>query len=241
MKKGIGIVIGLFLVLGLAFGFREVIANQHQRHARTEKVAKMDSGSHPKATTSSQSSSAKKPKAKKTTNKSAKTHHDSANKGTSATKSSQSAKPSAASSNRKRAAASSQSPRSKKSAASRNSHHSTKHRVTQKSSSKYTGKAYLKVSGYKKLFYSGNLHITKRTTAFTLLEQTNLKVKYTSSPAIYVSSINGLKENDVKPGSGWMYSVNGKYVDKSAGDKAIKPGDKVHWYFTVNGWSPADH
>jgi len=73
-------------------------------------------------------------------------------------------------------------------------------------------------------------------TAFTLLQQTNLKITYTSSPAIYVSAINGLKENDIKVGSGWMYSVNGKYVDKSAGDKLIKPGDKVHWYFTVQGF-----
>ena len=94
----------------------------------------------------------------------------------------------------------------------------------------------MKVSGYKKLFYSGNLHITKKTTAFTLLQQTKLKITYTSSPAIYVSAINGLKENDIKVGSGWMYSVNGKYVDKSAGDKLIKPGDKVHWYFTVQGF-----
>lgn len=241
MKKGIGIVIGLLLVLGLAFGFREVIANQHQRHARTEKVAKMDSGSQPKAASSSEATSTKQPKAKKATSKSAKAHPNSANKGTSATKTSQSAKPSTAKSSRKHATASRQSPSSKKSAVSRDNHHSTKQRVTRKRASKYTGKAYLKVSGYKKLFYSGNLHITKKTTAFTLLEQTNLKVKYTSSPAIYVSSINGLKENDVKPGSGWMYSVNGKYVDKSAGDKAIKPGDKVHWYFTVNGWSPSDH
>lgn len=241
MKKGIGIVIGLLLVLGLAFGFREVIANQHQRHARTEKVAKMDSGSQPKAASSSEATSTKQPKAKKATSKSAKKHHNSANKGTSATKASQSAKPATAKSSREHATASKQSPSSKKSAASKQSHHSVKQRVTRKRASKYTRKAYLKVSGYKKLFYSGNLHITKKTTAFTLLEQTNLKVKYTSSPAIYVSSINGLKENDVKPGSGWMYSVNGKYVDKSAGDKAIKPGDKVHWYFTVNGWSPSDH
>lgn len=96
MKKGIGIVIGLLLVLGLAFGFREVIANQHQRHARTEKVAKMDSGSQPKAASSSEATSTKQPKAKKATSKSAKKHHNSANKGTSATKASQSAKPATA-------------------------------------------------------------------------------------------------------------------------------------------------
>lgn len=54
MKKAIGIVIGVILVLGMAFGVREVIANQAAQHPRTEKAAKMDSGSQPKATSSSQ-------------------------------------------------------------------------------------------------------------------------------------------------------------------------------------------
>lgn len=239
MKKGIGIVIGLLLVLGLAFGFREVIANHDQHQARTEKVAKMHSSSQPKKSSSSAaSSSQKKPKkSKKSTGKSSKAHHkaaaESSRKADSTKPSTKQAKQNKQSHHNKATAA------KKATAAATPKNHASKARRTRKASPKYTGKAYLKVSGYKKLFYSGNLHITKKTTAFTLLEQTNLRIKYTSSPAIYVSSINGLKENDIKAGSGWMYSVNGKYVDKSAGDKLVKPGDKVHWYFTVNGWSPA--
>lgn len=239
MKKGIGIVIGLLLVLGLAFGVREVVASHNQRQARTEKAAKMDSGSQPKASSSSVASSSQ-PKSKKSTGESSKTHHKAANKAAGkADGSSASTKPAKKHANQSKSSHQDKTATSNKVAVSKPKSHANKSRATKKASSKYTGKAYLKVSGYKKLFYSGNLHITKKTTAFTLLEQTNLRIKYTSSPAIYVSAIDGLKENDVKAGSGWMYSVNGKYVDKSAGDKLIKPGDKVHWYFTVNGWSPA--
>lgn len=239
MKKGIGIVIGLLLVLGLAFGVREVVASHNQRQARTEKAAKMDSGSQPKSSSSSAASSSQ-PKSKKSTGKSSKTHHKAANKAAGkANGSSASTKPAKKHANQSKSSHQAKTATSNKVAVSKPKSHANKSRATKKASSKYTGKAYLKVSGYKKLFYSGNLHITKKTTAFTLLEQTNLRIKYTSSPAIYVSAINGLKENDVKAGSGWMYSVNGKYVDKSAGDKLIKPGDKIHWYFTVNGWSPA--
>lgn len=231
MKKAIGIVIGVILVLGMAFGVREVIANQAAQHPRTEKAAKMDSGSQPKATSSSQVSHPTK--AKKAKDKGPQTKHQSqakkASQSSTADSSTSQATSNKPSSSRSRS-------RTKQAVTNKPKSTSKQSRPKQKASPASTGKAYLKVSGYKKLFYSGNLHITKKTTAFTLLQQTKLKITYTSSPAIYVSAINGLKENDIKVGSGWMYSVNGKYVDKSAGDKLIKPGDKVHWYFTTEGF-----
>lgn len=231
MKKAIGIVIGVILVLGMAFGVREVIANQAAQHPRTEKAAKMDSGSQPKATSSSQVSHPTK--VKKAKDKGSQTKHQSQAK-----KASQSSTADSSSSQATSNKPSSSKPKShtKQSATVKSKSTSKQSRPKQKASPASTGKAYLKVSGYKKLFYSGDLHITKKTTAFTLLQQTKLKITYTSSPAIYVSAINGLKENDIEVGSGWMYSVNGKYVDKSAGDKLIKPGDKVHWYFTTEGF-----
>lgn len=231
MKKAIGIVIGVILVLGMAFGVREVIANQAAQHPRTEKAAKMDSGSQPKATSSSQVSHPTK--VKKAKDKGSQTKHQSQAK-----KASQSSTADSSSSQATSNKPSSSKPKShtKQSATVKSKSTSKQSRPKQKASPASTGKAYLKVSGYKKLFYSGDLHITKKTTAFTLLQQTKLKITYTSSPAIYVSAINGLKENDIEVGSGWMYSVNGKYVDKSAGDKLIKPGNKVHWYFTTEGF-----
>lgn len=231
MKKAIGIVIGVILVLGMAFGVREVIANQAAQHPRTEKAAKMDSGSQPKATSSSQVSHPAK--AKKAKDKGSQAKHQSQAKKASQPRTADSSSSQATSNKPSSSRSKSQ---TKQAVTTKPKSTSKQSRPKQKASPASTGKAYLKVSGYKKLFYSGNLHITKKTTAFTLLQQTKLKITYTSSPAIYVSAINGLKENDIKVGSGWMYSVNGKYVDKSAGDKLIKPGDKVHWYFTTEGF-----
>ncbi|MCT3546172.1 DUF4430 domain-containing protein [Lentilactobacillus buchneri] len=231
MKKAIGIVIGVILVLGMAFGVREVIANQVAQHPRTEKAAKIDSGSQPKATSSSQVSHPAK--AKKAKDKGSQAKHQSQAKKASQPRTADSSSSQATSNKPSSSRSKSQ---TKQAVTTKPKSTSKQSRPKQKASPASTGKAYLKVSGYKKLFYSGNLHITKKTTAFTLLQQTKLKITYTSSPAIYVSAINGLKENDIKVGSGWMYSVNGKYVDKSAGDKLIKPGDKVHWYFTTEGF-----
>ena len=231
MKKAIGIVIGVILVLGMAFGVREVLANQVAQHPRTEKAAKMDSGSQPKATSSSQVSHPAK--AKKAKDKGSQAKHQSQAKKASQPRTADSSSSQATSNKPSSSRSKSQ---TKQAVTTKPKSTSKQSRPKQKASPASTGKAYLKVSGYKKLFYSGNLHITKKTTAFTLLQQTKLKITYTSSPAIYVSAINGLKENDIKVGSGWMYSVNGKYVDKSAGDKLIKPGDKVHWYFTTEGF-----
>ncbi|WP_172884876.1 DUF4430 domain-containing protein, partial [Lentilactobacillus buchneri] len=219
MKKAIGIVIGVILVLGMAFGVREVIANQVAQHPRTEKAAKMDSGSQPKATSSSQVSHPAK--AKKAKDKGSQAKHQSQAKKASQPRTADSSSSQATSNKPSSSRSKSQ---TKQAVTTKPKSTSKQSRPKQKASPASTGKAYLKVSGYKKLFYSGNLHITKKTTAFTLLQQTKLKITYTSSPAIYVSAINGLKENDIKVGSGWMYSVNGKYVDKSAGDKLIKPG-----------------
>ena len=230
MKKAIGVVIGIVIALGLAFGVREVIANRAEQHPKTEAVAKMDSGSQPKVSSSSTSSSSK-PKKQSSSNQPhhSKSKHQAAHHQTADQASSITHTPKKAAAHHATAKRSSTAQHPKATAKKQTA---TTHRSTNT-----VGKAYLKVSGYKKLFYSGNLNITKKTTAFALLKQTNLKITYTSSPAIYVSAINGLKENDIKPGSGWMYSVNGKYVDKSAGDKLIKPGDQVHWYFTVNRFS----
>lgn len=37
--------------------------------------------------------------------------------------------------------------------------------------------------------------------------------------------------------SGWMYSINGKYVNKGAGDESIElhEGDRIKWMYTLSG------
>uniref|UniRef100_UPI00036D5C91 DUF4430 domain-containing protein n=1 Tax=Sporolactobacillus vineae TaxID=444463 RepID=UPI00036D5C91 len=50
--------------------------------------------------------------------------------------------------------------------------------------------------------------------------------------SIYISSINNQKAGQTSPSSGWMYTVNGKQPNISAGTYRTKPGDKISWYYT---------
>ncbi|MBS1012549.1 DUF4430 domain-containing protein [Levilactobacillus brevis] len=97
-------------------------------------------------------------------------------------------------------------------------------------------KVYLVVSGYKKTFFKGNVVIHGSATAFSVLQASKLKVVYQNGASVYVSSINGLAQNDVKVGSGWKYKVNNKFIDKAANLKRVSTGDRVHWYFTTAGY-----
>ncbi|WP_251952787.1 DUF4430 domain-containing protein [Levilactobacillus brevis] len=97
-------------------------------------------------------------------------------------------------------------------------------------------KVYLVVSGYKKTFFKGNVTIHGSATAFSVLQASKLKVVYQNGASVYVSSINGLAQNDVKVGSGWKYKVNNKFIDKAANLKRVSAGDQVHWYFTTAGY-----
>jgi len=97
-------------------------------------------------------------------------------------------------------------------------------------------KVYLVVSGYKKTFLKGNVVIHGSATAFSVLQASKLKVVYQNGASVYVSSINGLAQNDVKVGSGWKYKVNNKFIDKAANLKRVSAGDRVHWYFTTAGY-----
>jgi prenyltransferase beta subunit len=56
-----------------------------------------------------------------------------------------------------------------------------------------------------------------------------------SGATAYVQGIDGLKEFDRGPLSGWMYAVNGSYLNVGADAVILKPGDVVSWRYTLNG------
>jgi len=95
---------------------------------------------------------------------------------------------------------------------------------------------HLKVSGYKKTFFNGTIKINSKSTAFSVLQDSKLKLVYQNGVAVYVSSINGLAENQIKVGSGWKYHVNGKFIDRGANKEPVSNHDTVHWYFTTKGY-----
>lgn len=53
-----------------------------------------------------------------------------------------------------------------------------------------------------------------------------------SGSSVYVTGINGLYELAYGPGSGWMFSINGVFHQKSAGVIKLKPGDDLKWIYT---------
>jgi cytoskeletal protein RodZ len=247
MKKGrfVGIILAFILIIGIGFGVQQVLSNRADHKpvtsasskpaAASSNSASNNAADNQKSSKTKDTANQKKPTAHKAKSGAASTQ-DQSNK--SGATSSQGAHAKASQTSSTRAAATTNSEKSKD---SKSTHPRTTTATHTRQSKKAAaqdnsvGTAYIKVSGYKKTFYTGHLKISKKTTAFSLLKQTHLKLVYQSSPHVYVSSINGLKQNDIKVGSGWMYSVNGKYVDKAADQKRITAGDKVHWYFTVNG------
>lgn len=48
----------------------------------------------------------------------------------------------------------------------------------------------------------------------------------------YVKGIDNLYEFDKGSGSGWMYSINNKFPNRSAGVWQIQPGDHIQWLYT---------
>lgn len=50
----------------------------------------------------------------------------------------------------------------------------------------------------------------------------------------YVRGINGLKEFDEGPLSGWKVKVNGTYIDRSAGAYKAANNQKIEWIYTTD-------
>lgn len=76
-------------------------------------------------------------------------------------------------------------------------------------------------------------------TVFDVLKQIadekGIDIDYTGSgSSLYIQGINGLMEFDKGPLSGWMYSVNGKFLNKSVGEYRVKDGDNIRFQYTTN-------
>lgn len=49
----------------------------------------------------------------------------------------------------------------------------------------------------------------------------------------YVTSINGVSENDYGDPSGWVYTVNGEEIMESADKYELSDGDSIEWKFVT--------
>lgn len=94
----------------------------------------------------------------------------------------------------------------------------------------------IKVIGINTTMMQGNIEVNSFSTAYSVLRELakqngkSISTKGFGS-TVYVSGIDGLKEFDHGPSSGWMYKVNGTPPNIGAGAYKVKAGDQVIWYY----------
>ena len=94
----------------------------------------------------------------------------------------------------------------------------------------------IKVIGINTTIKQGNIEVNSSSTAYSVLKELakqngkSISTKGFGS-TVYVSGIDGLKEFDHGPSSGWMYKVNGTPPNIGAGAYKVKAGDTVIWYY----------
>lgn len=96
----------------------------------------------------------------------------------------------------------------------------------------------LQVEGINEIIMNGSMSVEKDATVYDALKNMALQksISITSSgfgASTYVRGINGLKEFDYGPGSGWMYKVNGVSPNYGAKIYKLKDGDNVVWYYVT--------
>ncbi|MFV0393223.1 MAG: DUF4430 domain-containing protein [Coprobacillaceae bacterium] len=83
------------------------------------------------------------------------------------------------------------------------------------------------------LISSMTIEITDGMTVLEALKTACTKQGYSiDAQGGYVRSINNLSEFCCGDLSGWMYGVNGSYVNQSASKKTVKNGDVIKWVFS---------
>lgn len=94
----------------------------------------------------------------------------------------------------------------------------------------------VQVIGVNSTMMQGNIEVNSSSTAYSVLRELarqngkSISTKGFGS-TVYVSVIDGLKEFDHGPSSGWMYKVNGTPPNIGAGAYRLKAGDQVIWYY----------
>lgn len=91
------------------------------------------------------------------------------------------------------------------------------------------------ISSAGTIFGTRSITLKKDATVYDALKKTGLVIgSSTSGMGVYVYSIQSLAENACGPGSGWLYSVNGKFHQTSCSNYRLKDGDKIQWRYTCN-------
>lgn len=112
----------------------------------------------------------------------------------------------------------------------------TQHVETPKQDTPVKQTVSIKVIGINTTMMQGNIEVNSSSTAYSVLRELakqngkSISTKGFGS-TVYVSGIDGLKEFDHGPSSGWMYKVNDTPPNIGAGAYRLKAGDQVIWYY----------
>ena len=123
-----------------------------------------------------------------------------------------------------------------KSASSKHETSAPQHVETPKQDTPVKQTVSIKVIGINTTMMQGNIEVNSASTAYSVLRELakqngkSISTKGFGS-TVYVSGIDGLKEFDHGPSSGWMYKVNGTPPNIGAGAYKVKAGDTVIWYY----------
>lgn len=99
---------------------------------------------------------------------------------------------------------------------------------------KYANIVDVPTSGY--FLSTTNYTVKNGKSAFDLLsnacKENGISLYYEEKS--YIKGIGGLNEKDCTPESGWMYRVNGNYINKAAIRYILNDGDKVEFYYVTS-------
>lgn len=114
----------------------------------------------------------------------------------------------------------------------------TKEDVTETTQQDQYIQVSIKITGVDETMASSTVSLKENATAYDALEvianQKGFELSVSKIPNIYVKGINGLKEFDYGPTSGWKYKVNGVAPNGSSGSYTLKDNDQVEWYYAYN-------
>lgn len=83
---------------------------------------------------------------------------------------------------------------------------------------------------------NSNIEIKSGSSAWSAIENAlnSAKMPYINESGTYLTSVNGLAELDCGETSGWLYKINGKYLEVSMNDYILKNNDEIILHYTTN-------
>lgn len=108
-----------------------------------------------------------------------------------------------------------------------------------------TQTVYVTVKTHEATIYSTKaIEVKEGATAYSALVDAigNGRIETSGSgSSIYVSGIDGVREFDDGPTSGWKFSVNGYYPQTGAGQYPLSNGDRLIWIYVVEDQEASDY